>query len=568
MRLLVALAGTLVAFAVALKAESADLPLPGGPVALPGRAVPGEADLVQSAYRHSSSPLLWVSHGDLTLQAVALLRALARCDERGLRPEDYGVDAIRSLASSGNRDDLARLDTWLSTAAVRLLSHLHYGRVDPRTADFELPARPRDLDVAVAVAALASAADVDAEIAAVEPQFYHYALLEGALARYRALAAKPRLTELPTAGKPAPHLGASYAGAPALRDLLIAEGDLAATAAPDSSPVIDAPLAHALKRYQVRHGLSVDGTLNGPTLAALTTPMSRRVRQIELTLERWRWLPPFESPPIVVNIPEFRLFAFRTTADRAASILQMPVIVGQAYPAKRTPIFVGEMRTVVFRPYWDVPRSIVLKEMLPRIRENPDYLAHEHLQLVRGEGDDAPIVAPSAQAVRELAAGALRLRQLPGNDNALGLIKFLFPNAHNVYLHSTPAYRLFAASRRAFSHGCIRVSDPTALALYVLNGVSPPWDAARIDAEMHADTRAPLRVELPKPIPVMVLYGTAMATEAGPVQFFDDLYGHDRKLERLLGLAPLERARVAGALAPTDASATAARTRAPARGRG
>jgi murein L,D-transpeptidase YcbB/YkuD len=264
----------------------------------------------------------------------------------------------------------------------------------------------------------------------------------------------------------------------------------------------------------------------------LTTPFAKRVQQIALTLERWRWLPPFASPPIIVNIPEFRLFAFSTTADSAASILQMPVIVGEAFRGKETPVFVGRMQTVVFRPYWDVPRSITLKEMLPKLRSNPAYLAKNRLQIVAGEGDDGEVLAPSATTLAALAAGSLRLRQLPGPDNALGLVKFLFPNAHDVYLHSTPARSLFLASRRAFSHGCIRVSDPEALAAFVLQDAAGNWDRAAIESAMQAgDNR---RIALRQPIPVMILYGTAMATEAGVTQFFDDIYGHDAKLAQLL----------------------------------
>ena len=250
--------------------------------------------------------------------------------------------------------------------------------------------------------------------------------------------------------------------------------------------------------------------------------MARRVRQIELTLERWRWLPAFTVPPIIVNIPEFRLFAFNTTADRVASILQMPVIVGQTYPSKRTPIFVGNLKYVVFRPYWDVPRSITLHEILPALHSHPDYLQRNNFEIVRGEGDDSPIVKPSPETFEELAAGQPRVRQRQGVDNAVGLIKFLFPNSHNVYMHSPPAHQLFLASKRAFSHGCIRVSDPVALARYVLQKASTPWDDSRIDAAMR-DSKSE-RVELRQSIPVLILYGTAMATEDGPVQFFDDIY--------------------------------------------
>jgi len=505
------------------------------PPPLPGSPVPGEIALVDSVYSRSGSSLLWTNHGSPTRQSVEFVQVLRGVDTLGLRPEDYATDALGAALSEQNAGsseaDRTRFDRWLSTAAVRLVSHLHYGRIDPRTAGFELAEPRNDLDVAATVYALTSAPDVAGSVREVEPHFYHYSLLKSALARYRTLASDPALTQLPSLGRRALRAGDVYSGTPSLRRLLIAEGDLPGPA--DGADTIDAALIDALKRYQDRHGLTVDGVLSGATFAALTTPMTQRVRQIVLTLERWRWLPAFSSPPIIVNIPEFRLFAFETTADRVASILQMPVIVGEAYPSKRTPVFVGDLKYVVFRPYWDVPRSITLHEMLPKVRAHPQYLQKNHLEIVRGEGDDSPVLPPTPEAIAALAAGSVRLRQQPGEDNALGLIKFLFPNAHNVYMHSTPAHQLFKASRRAFSHGCIRVSDPTALAVYVLRGI-PGWDAARVGEAMHA--AAPSRVTLEQPIRVMILYGTAMATEAGPMQFFDDIYGHDRRLETLLGL--------------------------------
>jgi murein L,D-transpeptidase YcbB/YkuD len=490
----------------------------------------------------------WSRDGALSPQAVALVKLLGDVAADGLRAEDYDAGALASgaalLGPSASPDDWSRFDARLTQAATRLIGDLHYGRVDPRAAGFELPEPRQDLDVAASVAALAQTANVPDAIAAVEPRFFHYALLKAALSRYRGLAVdQATLTELPhLPGKKSLHVGDVYAGAGALTRLLVAEGDLRATDAtgPDAAPgepgvsdqTLTAALSEALRRYQERHGLAADGALNAATYAALTTPFAARVRQIELTLERWRWLPPFESPPIIVNIPEFRLFAFSTTADRVASILQMPVIVGQAFNSKETPVFVGRMQTVVFRPYWDVPRSITLKEMLPKLRSNPDYLAKNRLEIVAGEGDDGKVVAPSDAAIAAVGAGSLRLRQLPGPDNSLGLVKFLFPNAHNVYLHSTPARALFLASRRAFSHGCIRVSDPVALAAFVLQDAAGTWDRAAIEAAMQAgDNR---RITLRRPIPVMILYGTAMATEAGTVQFFDDIYGHDAKLAKLL----------------------------------
>ncbi|HUA88508.1 MAG TPA: L,D-transpeptidase family protein, partial [Steroidobacteraceae bacterium] len=251
-----------------------------------------------------------------------------------------------------------------------------------------------------------------------------------------------------------------------------------------------------------------------------------------------RWLPPFKTPPIIVNIPQFRLFAFRTTEDRVADILQMDVIVGKTYTHTQTPVFEGDMRYVVFRPYWDVPSSITRNELLPKIRANPGYLARERLEIVNGQSDNSPVVPATPENLELLAAGRLRQRQQPGEDNALGLVKFMFPNSYNVYLHSTPAHGLFKETVRAFSHGCIRVSDPVSLATLVMKNAPGEWSRERIEQVMNGQ-QASVRVNLDRPIQVLILYATALATEAGPVLFFDDLYGYDRKLERQLGLPPV-----------------------------
>lgn len=512
------------------------------------RALAAEAMLVRSIYGRSNSTLLWSTRGRLSGQARELVKILRATDELGLEPSAYSADLLAAtatqLGSQSSEEDYAKFDKSLTQAAVRLLSHLHYGRVDPAAAGFELTESRHDLDIASAVAALASSANVPDAVAAAEPHFFHYSLLKTALRQYRSLAVDPALTQLPPLGKRTLHLGDAYDAAPALRKLLTAEGDLpvAGNDAVDLSPTLDAVLVSGLKHFQDRHGLIADGTLGATTFAALRTPITQRVRQIELTLERWRWLPAFQTPPIIVNIPEFKLFAFDTTADRVASMLQMPVIVGQTNPSKRTPVFLGDLKYLIFRPYWNVPRSITMHEMLPAIRAHSDYLERNHLEIVRGESDEAEVLKTTPTTIAALAAGQLRLRQRPGDDNALGLIKFLFPNAHNVYLHSTPGHGLFLASRRAFSHGCIRVSDPAALAAYVLRNADTRWDSARIEAAMH-DSKS-LRVDLREPIHVMILYGTAMAMEDGRMEFFDDIYGHDRKLEQLLSLRAVHSAAV------------------------
>lgn len=509
---------------------------------LPAPPEEEETESVRAVYERANSNYLWSSHGKPTQEARAVMQLLAAADTFGLQPDDYAAGLLAAdvsqLNSSSSQTQLRQFDVLLTRASLRFISHVHYGRIDPRAAGFELAAGRNDLDVVATVASLAFAPNVAEAVAAVEPPFYHYGLLKAALRFYRLLAANSRITPLTRGGNRTVHAGDPYMGAPRLRELLIAEGDLRRTdSAAAGGLTLDGALVDALKHFQLRHGLTPDGSLGPASFAALSTPMAQRVRQIELTLERWRWLPAFTMPPIIVNIPEFRLFAFNTTADRTASILQMPVIVGQTYPRKRTPIFVGGLKYVVFRPYWDVPRSITLQEILPALRAHPDYLQRNNFEIVQGERDDSPVVKPTPEALAALATGQLRVRQRPGDDNALGLIKFVFPNSHNVYMHSTPANQLFLAAKRAFSHGCIRVSDPVALANYVLQKASTPWDNARILAAMHNDK--PERVELRQSIPVYILYGTAMATEDGQVQFFDDIYGHDRKLEILLGLRPV-----------------------------
>lgn len=503
-----------------------------------------EAVQLQILQQRTQGQLLWSRLGKPTPEADELLAALATAQDYGLRPADYDVPALvaqRERLAAAPAESAA-FDAAMSHAALRLVEHLHYGRIDPRKAGFEFHDMRDDLDVPVAVMGIASSPHVRDAIGAVEPRFYHYRLLKSALARYRELAADESLTRLPpypkAAGKKSLREGDAYAGAPALRRLLVALGDMSAPSSQVQDAIYDAALLEGVKRFQDRHGIDADGALGAKTFAALTTPLAQRVRQIELTLERWRWLPPFTTPPIMVNIPQFRLFIFHTTDDRAADIQQMPVIVGQVFPRTRTPVFVGDMRYVIFRPYWDVPPSIARRELLPDIRKNPGYLQKHNMEIVQGESDSAKIMAPSPAAFDALAAGKLRLRQRPGPDNALGPIKFIFPNEHNVYLHGTPAQSLFAQSRRAFSHGCIRVADPVALAEHVLKNADGVWDRDRILSEMN-NGATPLRVNLKQSIRVMVVYGTALATEAGPVKFFDDIYGHDRKLETLLRLEPV-----------------------------
>jgi murein L,D-transpeptidase YcbB/YkuD len=359
-------------------------------------------------------------------------------------------------------------------------------------------------------------------------QPHHYELLQQALLRYRTLAAQPGLSGLPPLATRSLEPGAPYAGAAQLRRLLVALGDLPQPDAAQAGDVtLDPELVDGIRRFQTRHGLEVDGILGPATFRALTTPLTVRVRQIELTLERWNQLPAeLDTPLIFINIPQFRLFGLYSLDDRESEMLAMDVVVGQTPGRFRTPVFAAEMTHVIFRPYWDVPRSIAVRELLPAIRADAGYLRKHDFEIVSPAGG---VVQPTSANLDAVAGGALRLRQRPGPQNALGRVKFMLPNPYNVYLHDTPAQALFGHRRRTFSHGCVRVADAVALAEYVLRHDST-WTRDRILQTMNGFQT--LRVDLPRPIRVFMVYGTAIPREDGQVWFLDDIYGHDALVAR------------------------------------
>ena len=294
--------------------------------------------------------------------------------------------------------------------------------------------------------------------------------------------------------------------------------------------VYSGALVDGVRRFQSRHGLDVDGVIGRATWSELSVPPARRARQIELALERLRWLPhQIDAALLVLNIPMFELRGWDHgwMGDPAFT---MKAIVGR--PVTPTPVLSGTMESVIFRPYWNVPRSILRQELLPSLRKDPGLLVREDMEIVRGEGDDADVVAATADNLDLLARGKLRLRQRPGVKNALGFIKFVLPNEEYVYLHGTPAQRLFARSRRAFSHGCVRVEDPVALAEWVFTG-SGEWSRERI-LNTIAAPEISIKVRLPREIQVLLVYTTATAVADGSVQFRPDIYNKDAALDRAL----------------------------------
>ncbi|MFZ0979156.1 MAG: L,D-transpeptidase family protein [Candidatus Acidiferrales bacterium] len=334
---------------------------------------------------------------------------------------------------------------------------------------------------------------------------------------------------LPATKKPVKP-GDVYPGVPRLVRLLRLLGDLPESAAfPSDATIYEGELVGAVRNFQSRSGLTPDGRIDAATLAELNVPLSRRVRQMELTLERWRWLPDeYQHSPIVVNIPEFRLRAYD---DQSKIAVTMKVVVGKVYGQYETPIFMSKMRSVIFRPYWNVPPSIAKAEIIPALERNPGYLQKENMEVVDDHDNIVSSGVVANEILEEAREGKLSFRQRPGPDNSLGLIKFMFPNEFDVYMHDTPATELFSKSRRDFSHGCIRLERPVDLAVWVLRN-NPGWDVDRIRAAMNGTKTE--EVTLTQPISVLIVYGTVIVSEDDVVHFYDDIYGHDAALEQAL----------------------------------
>jgi murein L,D-transpeptidase YcbB/YkuD len=475
----------------------------------------------------------WLNNNEPTQQAQTLIDVLKQADAKGLNAEDYDgsrwTDRLARLRQSPSPAERARFDAALTVCVMRYVSDLHIGRVNPQHFKFNLDVSAKKYDLPAFLRdKLIHGADVRAELEEVEPPFAGYRRTQKALQQYMELSRQDDGEQLPVPAKPVDP-GGTYDGVPRLTRLLRLLGDLPDGAVAENSSIYNGPLVDAVKHFQARHGLGPDGRLGTQTLKQLNMPLSFRVEQLRLTLERWRWVPyQFARPPIVVNIPEFRL---RTYNQDGTIDLMMNVIVGKAY-RHETPVFERDMKYVVFRPYWNVPPSILRSEIVPAIRKDRDYIAKKNYEVVTPQGSVVTSGTISDDLLQQLSAGKLMVRQKPGPTNALGLVKLMFPNEYNVYLHSTPSQQLFSQTRRDFSHGCIRVEKPAELAAWVLRD-KPEWSLERVRAAMQTG-KDNVQVNLTNPVPVLIIYGTAVVDQQNEVHFFDDIYGYDADLEKVL----------------------------------
>jgi murein L,D-transpeptidase YcbB/YkuD len=558
---------------------------------------------VNTFYDDRNFEIAWLRDGKPTAQTTAFIQAFTDAANKGLNPEDYDASRwparVQKLAqiaagkdtSDAAQDAVAQFDAAMTVDIMRYISDLRIGRVNPSHFNFDIDVASKKYDLAEFVSDNAvDATDVPGLIRKVEPDSDQYRATEAALVQYLALAKEqaaadaPALPDVPKGGI-AP--GGSYPATGQLLARLQLEGDAQgsyplatssgqpAVTPPSSDPVkpgrfktdaeklipkklrkspkttpslvanisgttftpedlpptYTAELADAVKNYQHRHGLVEDGKLTPDTIKSLNVPLSARIFQLDASLERWRWLPSeYVNAPLMVNLPEFVLRGYNPQHQLDFT---MKVVVGKVVGDHDTPVFAHMMKYLIFRPYWNVPVDIAKKELVPHMEKTPGYLASKNFETTDGKGN------PVSATAEQVARGGVMVREKPGPKNSLGLVKFMFPNQYDIYLHSTPAPELFNRSRRDFSHGCVRVQKPEDLAVWVLNtsGTAGDWDLAQVHDAMTngADNH---QINLKNQIPIVIFYLTAIAAEDGHIHFYDDLYGYDQKLQDTLTKGP------------------------------
>jgi murein L,D-transpeptidase YcbB/YkuD len=493
------------------------------------------AQAIRQAYKDSEWQPIWLTQSEPTGQARALLRQLCEAPNEGLSREQYDtqalIDRLESLYLAPDRDApvadsagyaaLAAADVELTRTFLQYADHLTTGRVQPSEVQGSWNV-DQDRAASGEILREARAQGVRKTLDETSARHVDYRPLRDALKRYRLIANAGGWPTLPTDvtlshGDIGPNVVA-------LQKRLAMTDNLKATRARSGdvqTAVYDISVVRAVEQFQTRHGLEVTGAVSADTRRALNVSAHERVRQLALNLERHRWLPENLGQDFVfVNIMDFELTAYRD----GAKAMEMPVVVGEE--DKQTTAFADTMRYVVFGPYWNIPREIAIDEILPKVQADSTYLAQNNYEVVNAAGEVVDVSLLSEEALNRYE---VRLREKPGAGNSLGLVKFMFPNDHDIYLHDTPADHLFYRPQRTFSHGCVRVEDPIAFASHVL---PQGWTKERVREAMHSGERK--RVSLRQRLPVYLVYLTAWAEPGGLVHFRRDLYDHDDALEAAL----------------------------------
>lgn len=475
---------------------------------------------------------VWISDAGGLAMLNDLISRIERLRQDGLEPSDYHLGRLRSLASLAQAPSnsptasLVELELRATDAFLMLASHLVAGRTDPESLRAEWIAVRRDANPIRRLEEAVASRDVGATLDSLVPPYPEYERLKDARARYERIALGGGWPTVPEGSKL--ELGVTDDRVRVLRARLRATG----SSITGGSPVYDAELRDAVVEFQRRHGLDADGVVGPATLAALNVAARDRVRQIEINLERWRWLPQdLGNRYIIVNIANFEL----DLVEDGQVTMNMRAVVGRTY--RRTPVFSDRMTYVVLNPSWNVPASIATADILPKLRTDPTYLAGQNMKLFNGWGADQRELLQSDVDWGQVPAGAFpyHIQQLPGPTNALGRVKFMFPNQFNVYLHDTPSRELFSRTDRTFSSGCIRIERPLDLAAYLLER-DRGWTRSQLDSVLARGGEQ--TVNFTSPIPVHLLYWTAWVDADGRMQFRNDIYDRDSPVRQALDESP------------------------------
>jgi len=487
----------------------------------------------QTFYDDRNFEIAWTRDGKPTAQALAFTQAFDDGAQKGLNPEDYDASrwAGRVAALKSNLDEaFAEYDVAMTVAVMRYMSDIRTGRINPQHFNFGINTQEKRYDLPEFVSDNAvDADDVPKLIASAEPDNEEYRQTEQALVKYLDLAKQQKVSgaeDLPTVAKPV-SVGGAYPALDALVARLQLEGDL--EDAPAAATTYNKELVDGVKAFQERHGITPDGKLNAQTIASMNVPLEQRVLQLQCSLERWRWLPDqYVNPRLMVNLPEFVLRGY--TPDRKLDFT-MKVVVGKVVGEHETPVFTHMMKYLIFRPYWNVPTDIARKELAPHIEKSRGYLATKNFEVTDAKGN-----VLNDYTAAQVARGGVMVREKPGPKNSLGLVKFMFPNEYDIYLHSTPATELFNRTRRDFSHGCVRVQKPEDLAAWVLKD-QQDWDLDKVHEAMSTGSDNH-QVNLKTPLSIAIFYLTAKVEDDGRVDFYDDIYKYDEKTQAILQKGP------------------------------
>ncbi len=484
-------------------------------------------DICLSAmYNNTEAAPLWVTSEGPTEKAKIILSYLENSYQHGLNPKEYQVDQLLELWSTIDADKLAQLDTALTYNLVKYIHDISYGQLKPLESDPALfaEAGDTDFDPVFALKHVLATSDLVKFLDSLPPQHHQYLSLKAGLAHYLKIAENGGWRSVPDGPKLSP--GDIDQRVSAVRKRLQVTDALLGPAKGPVATKYDPMLKQAVLAFQRQHGLAADGVIGKNTISAMNIPIDEKIASIRINMARWRWQAhDLGEKYVLVNIASFDLKAF----EGEKIVLDIPVIVGE--DQHQTPVFSGRIKYIDVNPFWNIPTSIAQNEELPALRKNSNYLVNRHVRLFsswRADASELDSTVINWHTITEGQIAGYRLRQDPGPWNALGKIKFIFPNAYSVYMHDTPAHNLFGRTKRNFSHGCIRVSDGLSLALFLLRNQPVDFPVEKFEETYNQEMRKV--ITLSTPVPVHITYLTTWVDKNGTMYFNRDIYDRDAKL--------------------------------------